>query len=333
MAVRGIKGNMDRLRLEEHIPLDTPLHIFIDASSVCNFHCQFCPHGNGEAAKVMPQTIMPVELAKKCIDDLKEFPRKIKRISFSAVGEPLANQSLPEIVSYTAHQNVADCLGITTNASLLTPEMGQRLLEAGMTHFDISIYGLNSEKYREFSGHTFSFENFVDNIAYFYSIKKNANVVIKISDAVCRSAEEKEKFYQIFSPICDKICIEHAVPFWYDLNSKVKGDGLTIYGEPIKKKEICPVPFFSMAVQANGIVTPCCIDWRNKLPIGDANVQSLYSIWNGKKYRELYISLLNEGNSGVSPCDHCHYHELVAMDNIDPYRKQLLRRLEGANAI
>jgi sulfatase maturation enzyme AslB (radical SAM superfamily) len=65
MAERGIKGNTNRIRLEEHIPLDTPLHVFLDASSVCNFRCSFCPHGNGEAAKVMPQTVMPVELAKK----------------------------------------------------------------------------------------------------------------------------------------------------------------------------------------------------------------------------------------------------------------------------
>ena len=331
MAVKGIKGNTHRLRLEEHIPLDTPLHVFIDASSVCNFHCQFCPHGNGEAAKIMPQTVMPVELAKKCIDDLTRFPRKIKRISFSAVGEPLVNQHLPEIVSYAAKKEVAECLGITTNASLLTPDMGRRLLDAGLTHFDISIYGLNSEKYREFSGHSFSFDAFVDQLAYFYSIKKQANVVIKISDAVCGSETDRRSFYQTFSPICDKICVEHAVPFWYDLTSKVEDDGLTIYGEPVTRKKVCPVPFFSMAVQANGRITACCIDWKNRLPMGDARTQSLASVWNGDGFRTLHMKLLREGNSGVSPCDHCHYHELVAMDNIDPYREQLLKRLEDGD--
>lgn len=333
MAVKGIKGNTDRLRLEEHIPLDTPLHVFIDASSVCNFHCQFCPHGNGEAQKIMPQMIMPVALAKKCIDDLKEFPRKIKRISFSAVGEPLANPYLPEIVSYAAQREVADCLGITTNASLLTPDMGRRLLDAGLTHFDISIYGLNSEKYREFSGHLFSFEDFIEQIAYFYSIKGQASVVIKISDAVCVSEEDRQNFYRIFSPICDKICIEHAVPFWYELTSEVKDDGLDIYGKPVTRKKICPVPFFSMAVQANGIITPCCIDWRNRLPMGNAQTQSLVSVWSGEKFRELHLNLLKKGNSGVSPCDHCHYHELVALDNIDSHCEKLLRRLEYIDAI
>lgn len=333
MAIKGIKGSTDRLRLEDHIPLDTPLHVFIDASSVCNFHCQFCPHGNGAAAEIMPQTVMPVELAKKCIDDLTAFPQKVKRISFSAVGEPLVNHDLPEIVAYASQKDVAQCLGITTNASLLTPEMGRRLLDAGLTHFDISIYGLDPEKYQEFSGYSFSFERFVENITYFYSIKKDANVVIKISDAVCSSEHDQQRFYQIFSPICDKICIEHAVPFWHDLTSKTKDDGRTIYGEPVTRKEVCPVPFFSIAVQANGIVTACCIDWKNQLPMGDARTQSLFSIWNGAKYKELYMRLLRDGNAGVTPCDHCHYHELVAMDNIDPYRERLLEKLENADAV
>jgi MoaA/NifB/PqqE/SkfB family radical SAM enzyme len=333
MAERGIKGNTNRIRLEEHIPLDTPLHVFLDASSVCNFRCSFCPHGNGEAAKVMPQTVMPVELAKKCIDDLTEFPNRIKRISFSAVGEPLVNQSLPEIVGYAKSKDVADCLNITTNASLLTHDMAERLTDAGLNHIDISVYGLNEAAYQQFSHKQLSFETLVRQVRDCHDLMKTGETVVKITDAVFHTKAERDKFYAIFSPICDKICVEHAVPFWYDLNSATEYDGKNIYGEPVCHKEVCPVPFFSLAIHANGIATSCCIDWKNKGVLGDARKESVLSIWNGLKHKNVCKALLKYGTKGISPCDHCRYHELVAMDNIDPYRTELLKRLEGEDAL
>ena len=139
MAVKGIKGNTDRLRLEEHIPLDTPLRVFIDVSSFCNFHCSFCPHGNGEAAKVMPQAIMPVDLAFKCIDDLKSFPQKIKMLSFFCFGEPLLHKNISDFIQYASNQKVAEQLEITTNASLLTPALSDKLVSAGLTLINISL--------------------------------------------------------------------------------------------------------------------------------------------------------------------------------------------------
>ena len=328
-AVYGIKGEKNRIDLSKHIPLDTPLPVFIDASSVCNFHCNFCPHGDEKAIKAMPQTVMKKELALKCIDDLKRFSKRIKRISFSAGGEPLVNRDLPEMVAYAKYCDVSDCLGITTNGSLLTPDTAEKLVAAGLSHFDISIYGLNSEKYKEFSHSEIAYECIVENVKYLYSIKGNANVVVKISDAVCNTEEDVEGFYNTFSNISDKVCVEHAVSFWHDLDLTgiAEDDGKDIYGNEIRRKEVCPVPFFSLAVQANGIVTACCIDWKQQLIMGDAKEESLYDIWNGKKYNTLYKTLLKNGIKGNTVCRKCRYHELVAMDNIDFAREEILRRL------
>jgi hypothetical protein len=162
---------------------------------------------------------------------------------------------------------------------------------------------------------------------------KTGETVVKITDAVFHTKAERDKFYAIFSPICDKICVEHAVPFWYDLNSATEYDGKNIYGEPVCHKEVCPVPFFSLAIHANGIATSCCIDWKNKGVLGDARKESVLSIWNGLKHKNVCKALLKYGTKGISPCDHCRYHELVAMDNIDPYRTELLKRLEGEDAL
>ncbi|TCL36127.1 MoaA/NifB/PqqE/SkfB family radical SAM enzyme [Anaerospora hongkongensis] len=333
MAICGIKGETKRIQLEDHIPLKTPLKVLLEASSICNFRCSFCPHGNGEAAKLMPQGIMPVSLAQKCIDDLAAFPDKVKTLAFVSFGEPLVNKNLEEIIQYAREKEVSEKLEITTNASLLTRERSEKLLDAGITLINISIYGLNTQQYKEFSDVSIDFERLVQNIEYLYSLCQNTQVVVKISDAVCNSATEREEFYRIFSPICHKMCIEHAVPLWYELHGSAEDGSRDIYGNPACNKEICPLPFFTMSINSNGVISPCCNDWQNRLVMGDASHQSLLSIWNGKEYLALRKKLLAYGNKGGAPCCNCRYHELVAMDNIDPFREVLLKRLEEKHAL
>lgn len=333
MGIQGIKGETNRIFLGKAVPLSTPLSVFLDASSVCNFRCSFCPHGNGEAARQMTQTVMSLQLAKKCIDDLAEFPNKIKKLSFSSQGEPLVNKNLAKIVEYAKKRDVAEVLAITTNGSLLTPEVSENLINAGLNHFDISIYGMNSEAYTEFTGSSTQFQTLIENISFLYKIKKDAHIAIKICDAACKTESEKELFFELFTPLCDKICYEHAVSLWYDLDISVADDSLDIYGNKVVEKEICPVPFFSMVIQANGHVTPCCVDWRQNLVLGNAANESLFSIWNGQKYKDLYTNLLMMGNNGVFPCKNCRYHELVAIDNIDAFKTDILARVVNTNAV
>lgn len=329
MAVKGIKSNTDRIQLEEYIPMDTPLRVAIDVSSACNFQCLFCPHGNKEAVRCMSQGLIETTLAKKCIDDLTEFNQKIKCLSFFRYGEPLLHKNLPEIIAYATKQKVADRIDITTNASLLTPCLSEQLIAAGLHQFDISIYGLDSETYQRFCGYRLDFDALVRNISFLYSIKKDATVVTKISDAVCRSQEEEQKFYDIFGPISDKVCIEHAIPLWHDFKDEVDDDNVGIYGMPASHKEVCTVPFYTMTIQSNGIISACRDDWKCQLPVGNAYHESLFSVWHGEKYRELCIRLLKGGNKSVSPCNRCYVPDLVLLDNIDPFREEILKRMEG----
>ena len=326
MAVYGIKGETNRIRLEEHIPLATPMRVLMEVSSYCNFHCSFCPHGNGEAMKLMPQAIMDTSLAEKCIHELKGFDEKVRVLAFACYGEPLINRYIGRIIKSAHDHDVAEKYEITTNASLLTKELAEELIGSGISIINISIYGLSELEYKSFSGVTIAFDELVGNIAFLYAIRANAQVVIKISDATCKKDEQREQFNRIFSSICDKICIEHAVPLWYEFGDNESE--LDIYGKQVVRKEVCPIPFFTLAINANGIVSPCCNDWKQKLRMGDANKDSIVSIWNGARYRELHKSLLSEGTKSLSPCRDCRYHELVAMDNIDLHREMLLRKYE-----
>jgi sulfatase maturation enzyme AslB (radical SAM superfamily) len=215
-AVYKSKANLERQPLQDLIPMDTPMRVTIETALACNFHCFFCFH-NKETAKNNFESlnqIMPFELAKKCIDDLKLFPRKIKLLSFFLFGEPLLNKSLPEMIHYAKFCHVAELINITTNASLLTHDTSDKLIAAGLDRIYISIYGLSSVQYQKISSVNLDFKKLLDNIYYFFTHKKNCKVHIKICDVAFEKENDESFFYETFSDMCDEISVEHIAPLF-----------------------------------------------------------------------------------------------------------------------
>ncbi|KLI36734.1 radical SAM protein, partial [Brachyspira hyodysenteriae] len=208
-----IKPRIDlenRTKLETVIPLETPFIIFIDPSDKCNFKCKFCPTGNIE---LMQNTSgrnfgsMDFNLYKKIIDDLKEFEGKVKVIRLYKDGEPLLNKHFPEMVEYAKKSNKVDRVDTTTNASLLNKDLSLQIINAGLDRINISIEGMNSKQYLDFSKANVNFEKLVENIAFFYENKKQCEMIVKINGDII-SEKQKQEFYNIFGEIADGVNIE-----------------------------------------------------------------------------------------------------------------------------
>ena len=255
MPDEQLKGETNRINLGKAIPLDTPMRLTIDSSSICNFRCAFCPHSSNE--KELPeQAIFSLELAKKIIDDAAQFPQKIKQFSFAVFGEPLVNKWLPEVLQYARSKDIAEKYEMTTNGSLLTPDIADKLIadEGAPFLINISIYGLCNEDYYNFCGVKTPdiFDKIVNNVRYLFDIKKNAHIHIKITDAVCKTVEQKKKFFDTFSPICDSLSIEHAVSMWYESPNNEADADMNIYMQPKIEKHVCPLPFYMLTVNTLG---------------------------------------------------------------------------------
>ena len=88
--------------LSSLIPLSTPLSVHIDVSSVCNFKCSFCFQADEKGMKDanLIRGLMDIVLYKKIVDDLKEFPSKVKKIKIGNHGEPTLHPKIVEMVDY-----------------------------------------------------------------------------------------------------------------------------------------------------------------------------------------------------------------------------------------
>lgn len=314
-----------RLELKEQLPLNTPLSMQIELASACNFKCKFCMHGNDELIKEGKYKIgiMPMDVFKKVVDDLKKFPQKLKFITLQSRGESLLNPNISEMVRLIKEAEVAEKIALYTNGSLLTHKLGEELVEAGLDVLHISIEGINSQQYKEVAGVNLDFEDLVEKTAYFYQIKKETYLYVKTID-VGMKEEEKELFLKTFGDICDSIFIEQPVDAWKGagLDNKIFKENR--YKADVKKVEVCPRLFFAFVVHFDGTVVSCDMDWMENDIIGNVMKQSLTDLWNGDNMNKLRTKHIEGKADKIERCDKCISRtECLISDDIDEIADKL----------
>lgn len=317
-----------RTPLETVIPLDTPFVLFVDPASACNFACPFCPTGHDDliSATGRFQGIMKLPLFQKIIDDLGEFSKPIKVLRMYKDGEPLLNKNLAEMIRYAKSSGRIEYIDTTTNGSLMTPERMGPILEAGLDKINISVDGMNREQYKQFTGFDFDFDQFVNHVKWLYANKGDCEMVVKIP-AELISEVQRQEFLDTFGDHCDRIFIENFAPCWPEFDvEQYTGVQITqgIYQQPVTPTDTCPYIFYSMSVNADGLVSSCFLDWGRKLLIGDTREKSLKSIWHSDEMNALRRQHL-EGKRCENPvCSQCGQLSHCLPDNIDAYRTDLL---------
>jgi radical SAM protein with 4Fe4S-binding SPASM domain len=273
---------------------------------------------------------MTLEIAKKCIDDLTLFPQKITMLSFWSQGEPLLNKEIPKIILYAKQKNIAKCIEITTNASLLTHELSDKLIDAGVDKIFISLYGISDDHYKKIAGQKIKFTDLVDNIKYLFDNRKSCKVHIKIFDEAFEKPDDEKWYYDTFSLFCDTISVEHIIAAFYDMNFEDVNLnylqlGENAFGKPIEHRKICPYPFYYMVINPDGNVIPCLGDWKEKMVLGNVKEKSLYEIWNGDVLFELQRRDLLNGWQNL--CSGCGCPDYLTLDNIDGYEDAIMKKL------
>lgn len=351
--------NLDgRTRLETVIPLSTPFVLFVDPASTCNFRCTFCPTGDRELIRSTGrwQGAMDFDVYRKVIDDLKDFDQPLKVLRLYKEGEPLLNKRLPDMIRYAKESGCVDYIDTTTNGYLLTPERSRELVASGLDRINISVDGLSDADFMKYTQTKVDFATFVENIRYFYENRGSCEVCIKMPGDLL-SDEEKDFFFTTFGDISDRVALENFAPCWpeFDVEASVGIQIRTgIYNtlsqsepstEPslagvgpvqaisITEVQTCPYIFYSIAVNSDGSVSLCFLDWARKLPIGDTRTHSLRDIWFSEALREHQLAHLRGERKDNEVCNACGQLSHCMPDNIDPYASDLVSKLTAQQAV
>jgi radical SAM protein with 4Fe4S-binding SPASM domain len=328
--ISGQAPGGNRTRLAEILPLATPLVVQIFPIYACNFACEYCflAVPKKERGFVSDWPIMKVDLYKKCIDEMALFDDKLKVLRFVGMGEPLLHKNIAEMVAYAVDRKVAHRIELITNGSLLTRQMSDGLISAGLSRLVVSLQGISKDKYRQISKVNIDFENFVGNIEYFYNKKTSTHVYIKIVDYALDDTDTEKRFYEIFGNICDSIAVENAVPIMpgvdYEKVLKSSSASATQFGLPVAPIKVCPQPFFTMQINPDGKVVPC---YQISYPaiMGDANHQTMQEIWNGEAYRSFRLAMLVGRDQVNDVCAKCNFiqYRLFPEDDLQEEAERL----------
>lgn len=321
-------------KLTEMLPLDAPLSLLIDPSNICNFQCKFCPTGDKELLKSVnrPKGMMSYELFCKIIDDVAEFNKKIIKINVYKDGEPFLNKDVCKMIKYAKDKNVAESIETTSNGSLIDEKTAIEIIESGLDVIRISVEHISNEGYKDITKTFSDYETIKKNVKFLFEEKEkrksDLKIMVKIID-VNLSAKDKQKFLDDFTPISDIINIDTLMGWSgsdkkdFLLGSDVQTgmDSVT----PIKKDRlICPEPFKTLAINFNGEVSVCCVDWTMQTSVGNVKNESLVDIWNGERLKNFRKTMTEGKRAELKTCCDCQYIQgLNILSDLDEYQNEL----------
>lgn len=334
LTTRSLKKN--RTVLHEVLPVDTPFLFGIFVGDICNFKCKYCiqsAESDVPEKKLLVKKFLDWDTFIKIAESAKRFPHKIKTVLFSSIGEPLLNPRLPDMIRYLNEIELADAYEIVTNASLLTPELGKKLVDSGLTRLCISLQGITSEKYREICGADIDYPIFYENIKKFYEYSRGrCKLHIKTVDLALDAGEDK-LFMEMYDPICDTIFIDKVAPVF----KGVDYEGIVLDTENYTENAyhehmgVCCSPiFYTLYTLADGRIVPCC-DHPQPLIYGHIDDMSLVDVWNSQKRKDFLIQHLEHRRCDNGICKQCatplvrEFEE----DILDGYENQILDKIRG----
>ena len=118
----------------------------IELTTHCNLNCIWCYRGD-PAYKHILNKDMPFEKLKKIVENTNG---KFRMVHLGGLGEPLLYPKIIDAVELV--KNLSDKVKITTNGILLTEKLIDKLVDAGLTHIEISIDAFSKHKNIEFRG-------------------------------------------------------------------------------------------------------------------------------------------------------------------------------------
>jgi len=327
--------NYDRKKLADIIPLKTPFTFLLAPSHVCNLRCFYCSQAKDREDLIKDGfrfKLMDYDVFLKFAKQLKRFPDRLKLVFVSGMGEPLMHKRLPDMIARLRNLDVAERLEIFTNGLLLTKETSEALVDSGLTRIRVSLQGLTSKKYKEISSADISFEDLRHNLAYFFKVRKQCKLYVKVIDVALEPGEE-DKFYDMFRDVSDEMFIERFVPYQLTMGDYDNAAGVTttVYGDKILSADVCPEPFFNWQIDVDGNIYPCCpLGLPKSFSVSNVNHSTIFDMWNGEKARQLRLQLLGKQRSAHYVCGSCRVFlsKLTPADRLDDDADRLIPLFE-----
>jgi len=278
-----------------------PYWLTIDPTNFCNLRCLFCPTGQRRMSR--PQCKMTFEQFKIIIDKLGMY---LIHIDLCNWGEPFLNEEIFDMVLYAKRFLIH--IKIDTNFTIFDEEKAEKLLNSGLDKIILSIDGASRETYPVYRVGG-DFDKVIKNIKILVKkreeMKKN-KPFIEWQFLVFRHNEHEIEKARKLAEELGVDTIGFTAPYvrrlnWLSTLEPFRSKHYEIKDGRIefkknKREIICNWLWDGITINSDTSISPCCSvedakdDFFSKFPENE----SIFSIWNSKKYIEARKHVLEE---------------------------------------
>ena len=328
-----------RQNLMEALPLPKPFTVLIEPSSCCNFKCVQCFQGiNGDNYFTRNRMNMPLERFRKIIEQLQAWEGPmLKVLKLSLYGEPLINPDFCEMLRIAREADIAERIETTTNASLLTRAIAEKLVEHQLDYARVSIYAPDQEKHEEVTGSKVDVRVIHENLRILQEVKKQHKsekpfVSAKMLDMY---GNANDRFRQMYQDVADEVYIDkpHSwiktgdADFMKNYYQEEIGAATNDFVQHSTKRSACPMAFTTMAVRSNGDIAPCCVDFIGGTNLDNMEEHAMREIWHSDRwfeFQKMQLQYRKHENYSCARCD-IYMSDHYTRDNIDGFPVEKLR--------
>jgi radical SAM protein with 4Fe4S-binding SPASM domain len=281
-----------------------PVIAHIEPTSLCNLHCPLCPSGNGQLNR--QRTKLDFDQFKMIIDKL---PQTVRMILLWNQGEPFLVKDLVKMIEYAKHRQ--KYVVTSTNGHFFrNSEEARTIITSGIDEIIISVDGIDQESYAKYR-----IGGKIDRVFEGVKILADAKQELGTSQPCLHlqfilmkhNLSQKNQMIKIGKEIgADKLSFktlqvtnwENGAEFLPDdpkFTRYEKGPSNGKYKTRKRKffPNDCLRLWFSLVVNCDGNVSPCCFDKDGEFKLGNILEQPFDSIWQGSAYHNFRQRILN----------------------------------------
>lgn len=280
-----------------------PFMYNFELTNHCNLTCPLCPTGKRDPA--VPRGFMDTGLYREIVEEVADHAVVIGLVNW---GESTLHPDLIQCIRQASGRGLNTYL--SSNFSLEYPDrFFDELIDSGLSILHLDLDGMSAETYEHYRRGA-SYERFRGNLTRFMKRNRDHKVKVELSLLAMRHNEHEIPAFRDF-------CAEEPGVDWSYIGKIQINPGTSLEWLPENPgyrynnyldgsvNVDCNRCYFSMVVNWDGMVAPCCLCYGEAANIGDANKNSLAEIWNNAAFQSIRALFKGENSEPKTMCHLC----------------------------
>jgi radical SAM protein with 4Fe4S-binding SPASM domain len=289
-----------------------PFVLMVEPSSLCNLSCPLCPAGTKELKR--DGALLSLDSFKEI---LGQIGGQIRLLLLWNQGEPFLHRDVFEMIRLAKQRGIY--VRTSTNGHFVETEgQAERIIDSGLDEITISMDGADRETYEKYRVGG-DFEKVTRGVRLLASEKRRKNSLTPIIDLQMLLTRDTEGQMDRMKSLArdsgaDLLSLktlqvtdeDEAERFLPEDESKRRYRQIgKDFETKSRNRKGCRRLHYSLVVNSDGKVSPCCFDKFGKHSLGALNQNgSFLGIWRGQKFKEFRSALLRD-TQAFDICKNC----------------------------